>query len=112
MAISQLLHQLLVLDHAVRSEFKGYAKTTWVTTGSGLVQLQPLDSKEGDMGEKLGVGWLDVLGDFWWWTEEDGGPKVWNAGDNLLALDIEWTKSTFLDSLWIDAISVICAQLL
>jgi hypothetical protein len=51
------------------------------------------------MGEKLGVGWLDVLGDLSWWTEEDGGPEVWDAGDDLLALVVEWAKCTFLDPL-------------
>jgi hypothetical protein len=46
--------------------------------------------EEGDMSEKLGVGWLDVLGDLSWWTEEDGRPEVWDTGDDLLALVVEW----------------------
>lgn len=64
------------------------------------------------MGEKLGVGWFDVLRDLRWWIEEDGRPEVWNAGEDLLAFYIEWTKGMFLDSLWIDRISVTCGQAL
>jgi hypothetical protein len=48
------------------------------------------------MSEKLGVGWLDVLGDLSWWTEEDSRPEVWDAGDDLLPLVVEWRRARSL----------------
>ena len=72
MAVSQVLHQLLVLNNVVRAELKGYAKATWIATCAWLIYLETLYLEGGDVGEKVDVGGLDVLRNLWWRRQEDG----------------------------------------
>lgn len=61
------------------------------------------------MCEKVDVGGLYVLRDLGWRREEHGRPEILYAGQDLLALGVQWTKGVLLDPLWIEKILAMCS---